>query len=141
MNKAIIPPLVVAAALALCLAGCTEKGKSAAEAAKEKAGQAADSARAYTSAQKEAYMGQARARLADYDKKIDALGTRARSMSGTARTDLDRSLKDLESERDEAHKTLDRMGSATGKSWMDLKSALDQTMKKIGDNYKKAAAE
>jgi uncharacterized protein YlxW (UPF0749 family) len=134
--------VLLAASIAVAtLIGCTEKEDTTAQTVRKKAAETVEAAKVFTLEQQQAYLESAKAKLKEYDQRIDDLQAQAEGVSDDARVALDRNIERLKQERDGAQAKLDKMGNATGEAWMQLKIGLDATMKNIEETYKTAQSE
>ena len=137
--------LIPAAAAILILAACGQDEEPAekvtAEEVKQEAGEAAEAAATFTQQEMDSFVEQMEGQLANFDAKIEDLQSRAESLSGEAREDVDQKLSALKDKRDQAREKLEALKSSSADAWEELKSGLQSAMFELNRAMENAAAE
>ena len=141
--------LTIVVLLALgALPGCGEKEQPQSEPAKvskedvkEEVKEAYDATKAYTQEQMQAFREETETRLADYQKEIDQLESKAEELGEDAKERAEERLAALREKRDEVSEKLKELSSSSGEAWEQVKSGINAALKDLGNAYEKAVAE
>jgi DNA repair exonuclease SbcCD ATPase subunit len=90
--------------------------------------------------QRDAYVKQVDAKLAEFDQKFDGLEARAKALTGAAKTDFDNSIKDLRDERKQVAKKLDDLKAVSVESWTTLKGEVDAALANLERSYERVSS-
>ena len=130
------------------LPGCGEKEQTESkpttvskEDVKKESKEAYDATKAYTQEQIQAFREQTESKLAEYEKEIDQLQTKAEKLGGDAKAKAEQQLTALRQKYDEVPGKLKALSSSSGNAWEQIKSGIDAAMEDLANAYKKAAAE
>ncbi|MGH7257174.1 MAG: hypothetical protein ACREIM_02275, partial [Nitrospiraceae bacterium] len=83
--------------------------------------EAVEATQQYTIEKKETFERTVQAELRDIQAKIADLQTKTATASGEARVELQKAIKDLETKKDEARKTMDELHNSTTAAWNRFK--------------------
>lgn len=136
------------ACLALALLGlpaCEKTGKddvvsvqSPVKINKDAFDQKVEGARAKLDEQRKTFGEQSRQKLAELDRKIEELKTRAASGTAQARQRAESALAELERERADARAALERAQSASEERWEQLKDGAGHALERAENAYNAA---
>ena len=137
--------LMLAALLAA--GGCEQKPadppsrKVTADDVRRDAGQAVDTAVAFTRQSKEEFQNQADARLKELDAEIAKLRAKGRGLQDKAKADWDRKLADLETKRDAVRVKLAEVGRSSAEAWKDLRKGAQSAWDELDKAFRDASRE
>ena len=77
---------------------------------------------------KEAYRQSAEAKLKEWNARMDLLKAKAEQADAEARIEYSRRIQELEIKGSEVRDMLDRMKTASGNAWRDLKSGVEEAI-------------
>jgi hypothetical protein len=139
--RRIIVALAGTAFLGLLLgvgAGCRKAEEPAAKQGKVTAGQvrakareAVKAARDYTAQEREEYQRQMEVRLAELDRRINALKAEAGKAGKTIQSDVQKKIRKLKKQQKLVRRKMDELKTSGGEAWGELKVLLDRTTKRI----------
>ena len=98
--------------------------------------EAVEATRQYTIEKKDAFERAFRAELRDIQVKIADLQNKTATASGEARVELQKAVKDLETKKNAARKTLDELHTATASAWNRLKDDMNLALERLRKSYK-----
>lgn len=98
--------------------------------------EAVDATKQYTIEKKEAFERVVQAELRDIQAKIADLQTKTATASGEARVELQKAIKDLETKKDEARKSLDELHNSTASAWNRFKDDMNLALERLRQSYK-----
>jgi hypothetical protein len=104
----------------------------------QEAREAFEATKQYTVRQKEAFQRKAHEELLAIRKQIIALREKAGEASATTRTELQKSVNELEKKKDAAKIKLEELRAATGVKWSTMKEGMDSALDKLKLSYYKA---
>jgi hypothetical protein len=110
------------------------------EEVKKQAGEAMETAVAYTQQQMHEYQNNIAAKLDDYSRKISELKAKSEEMTGDAKAMAEQKLADLQASKQGAEQKLKELKNASGKAWEDMKSGMDKAMESLAQAYKEAVS-
>ena len=93
---------------------------------------------AYMRHQRDEYQKQIEAQLKKYDQKLDELEVKAGAVKQEAKALLNQQIQALREKQRAAQDELDKLSTATGKAWEDLKSGTDAAMEDLATAYHEA---
>jgi DNA repair exonuclease SbcCD ATPase subunit len=99
---------------------------------------ASEGSLAYMRHQRDEYQKQIEAQLKGYDQKLDELEVKAGAVKQQAKALLNQQIQALREKQRAAHDELDKLSTATGKAWEDLKSGTDAAMEDLAKAYHEA---
>ena len=94
----------------------------------------------YTAQQKEAFQQKVQEELSAVQRQIAMLQGKARDVSAGVRADLQRSIDELEKQKEKAKEKLATLRDATDDRWSAMKSGVDATLNDMKQTYRKALA-
>jgi uncharacterized phage infection (PIP) family protein YhgE len=95
---------------------------------------------AYMRHQRDEYQKQIEAQLKEYDQKLDELEVKAGTVKQEAKALFNQKIEALREKQRAAHDKLDKLSTATGKAWEDLKSGTDAAMEDLAKAYHDAVS-
>ena len=108
---------------------------------KQKATEAAKTAKEYLAQQHEKYLKQAQEKLDNLDKQISDLRQQAEKQTGEMQQKLSDQADSLQKKMEAAKAKLAAMKEASGDTWEKLKSGVDSAMTEMEKAYKQAEPE
>ena len=102
--------------------------------------QAAETVKAYSADQIEAYKKEAQAKLDDLSKKIGELQKKAETAKGDAAAKYQETIASLTKQTDAARQRLQELGSAGSAAWDQVKQGLDKAVGDLQKAYEDAAS-
>jgi uncharacterized phage infection (PIP) family protein YhgE len=135
--------LIMAILLALCLGCGKEEPKKTVTPGdvKQKAGEAAKTAKEYLAQQQEKYLKEAQEKLNNLNKQISDLRQQAEKQTGEMQQKLNDQADSLQKQMDDAKAKLAALKDASGDAWKKLKSGVDSAMTEMEKAYKQAETE
>jgi len=91
----------------------------------------------YTAQEKEAFQQKAQEELAELQKRMAALQAKAAKASASARTELQKSMQELEAKKDAARRQLDGLKSATDAKWSEMKAGAHASIEELNQSYQR----
>lgn len=91
----------------------------------------------YTAQQKEAFQQKAQAELETIQKQIAGLREKAGTASDTARAELQKTIHELEAQKDAVRKQLDELKSVTGSKWNEIKAGVHAAIEEMKQSYQR----
>jgi cell division septum initiation protein DivIVA len=91
----------------------------------------------YTVQQKEAFQRKAQEELAAVQGQISALRGKTREVSAAARAEIQKSIDELEKQKDVAKDKLDTLRTATDAKWNEMKTRVDTAFDEVKRSYQK----
>jgi len=85
--------------------------------------------------ERDAYVKQVDARLAEFDQKFDGLDKRADAMTGATKTDFKNAIDRLREERKTVTSKLDDLKKVSIESWTTLKGEVDSGLANLERSY------
>jgi hypothetical protein len=85
--------------------------------------------------ERDKYVKDMDARLAEFDKKVDGLEKRAGSMAGAAKSNLKSQIDQLRDQRKDVAKKLDDLKGVSVESWTTMKGEVDSAMQGLDRAY------
>jgi hypothetical protein len=104
----------------------------------KEAQEAFEATKQYTVRQKEAFQRKAHEELLAIRKQIIALREKASEASAATRTELQKSVNELEKKKDAARITLEELRAASGVKWSTMKEGMDSALDKLKHSYHRA---
>jgi DNA repair exonuclease SbcCD ATPase subunit len=101
---------------------------------------ASEGSLAYLRRQRDEYQKQIEAQLKEYDQKLDELQVKVGAVKQEAKALLNQQIQALREKQHAAHDKLDKLSTATGKAWEDLKSGMDTAMENLAKAYHDAVS-
>jgi DNA repair exonuclease SbcCD ATPase subunit len=101
---------------------------------------ASEESLAYMQHQRDEYQKQIEAQLKEYDQKLDELEVKARTVKQGTKALFNQKIDALREKQRTAHDELDKLSTATGKAWEDLKSGMDTAMEDLAKAYHDAVS-
>lgn len=92
----------------------------------------------YTAQQKEAFQQKVHEDLVSIQKQIIALRGKAGEASAATRTELQKSINELEKKKDAAKNKLDELRATTDAKWSAMKVAVNSALDELKNSYQKA---
>ncbi|TKS60368.1 MAG: hypothetical protein EWM72_01406 [Nitrospira sp.] len=92
----------------------------------------------YTAQQKELFQRKVHEELVAIQKQIIALRGKASEASATAKTELQKSVDELEKKKDSAKNKLEELRAATDAKWNDVKAGMNSALDELKNSYQKA---
>ncbi|MEQ1795281.1 MAG: hypothetical protein ABL970_13950 [Nitrospira sp.] len=91
----------------------------------------------YTTQQKEAFQRKAQEELDAIQKQMAALQGKTDQASTSARTELQKSIHELEAKKAAARKQLDALKSATDSKWNEMKAGVHTAIEEMNQSYQR----
>jgi hypothetical protein len=91
----------------------------------------------YTAQQKEAFQRKAQEELDAIQKQMAALQGKADKASASARTELQKSIHDLEVKKEAVKKQLDGLKSATDAKWDELRAGVHSAIEEMNQSFQR----
>jgi Skp family chaperone for outer membrane proteins len=91
----------------------------------------------YTTQQKEAFQRKAQEEFEAIQKQMAALQGNADKASVSARTELQKSIHELEEKKGAARKQLDRLKSASDATWNEMKAGVHAAIEEMNQSYQR----
>lgn len=91
----------------------------------------------YTAQEKEAFQRKAQEEFAEIQKRMAALQAKADKASASARTELQKSIHELEAKKEAARKQLDGLKSATDAKWNEMKAGVHTAIEEMNQSYQR----
>ena len=92
----------------------------------------------YTAQQKEVFQGKVHEELVAVQRQVIALRGKASEASAATRTELQKSIHELEKKKDAAKNKLDELRAATDAKWSDVKAGMNSALEELKNSYQKA---
>lgn len=105
----------------------------------DKAGEAASAAAAYSKKKAEEFRRELEDKLADLDKKIDAMKERGSELSEQAKKEWQEQMDAVAEQRKALRSMLDELGAASAEAWGDVKTGAQKAWNDLQAAYNKAA--
>ncbi len=137
MEDAVRFPLVLLSAALLITSACNRNEPRSTQAAPEERTNA--NANDQWKVERDAYVKDVEARLAEYDQKIDGLEQRAGSMTGTMKTNMKNAIDRLRDQRKDVDAKLDDLKKVNAESWTTMKGQVDSAMANLERSYKEVS--
>lgn len=99
-----------------------------------------DSTVQYTAQRKEAFQRKAQEELETVQKQMAALQGKADKASAEARTELQKSIHELEEKKGAARKQLDGLKSATDAKWDEVRSGVHAAIEEMNQSYQRLSS-
>lgn len=96
-----------------------------------------DAAAQYSVQEKAAFERKAQEELAAIQRRMTALQAKADKASATARTELQRSIHELEDKKETIGKQLEGLRVATDGAWNELKAGIHEAMEELNQSYER----
>jgi peptidoglycan hydrolase CwlO-like protein len=97
-----------------------------------------EAAKDYTAQQKDAFQRKAQEELSVIQRQIEVLRGKVRNVSVSTRTDIQKSIDELEKRREAVKDKLDTLRDATDAKWHAVKTTVDAALDEIRGSYPKA---
>jgi hypothetical protein len=91
----------------------------------------------YTAQQKEAFLRKAQEELESIQQQVVALQGKTDKASASARTELQKSIHELEAKKAAAGTQLDELKSATDSKWSEMKAGVHTAMEEMNQSYQR----
>jgi len=88
--------------------------------------------------EKNAYMQKLEARLNQWGAEVDKLQAKSAEASADAKLEYQNQIEKLRGMQDDARQELDKLESAQGEAWKDLKSGIEKAWDNMGNAVKQA---
>lgn len=137
MNRRWAAALLAASVAGLAALEAAADQSAGTEKIRKETREAVDATKEYTAQQKEAFQRKAHEELAALQKQIIALKGKVSEASTAARAELQKSIAELEKEKDAAKNKLDELRSATDAKWAEMKSGVNAALDKLKQAYQK----
>jgi len=118
--------------------GLETESRAGSDAISKEAKETVEATKKYTAQQKEAFQQKVQEELSAVQKQITMLQSKTRDVSAGVRADLQRSIDELEKQKEKAKEKLGTLRSATDDKWSAVKSGVDATLDDIKQTYRKA---
>ncbi|MGB8426548.1 MAG: hypothetical protein WCD88_12240 [Desulfobacterales bacterium] len=142
MKILIVKPLIVLSIGFFFLIGCGEKAQDAAkkvgektQAVTESAKKTAESAAAWTSDKMNAYAGETKKKMGDFNTQLEELSSKAQNLSEDAKVKYKEQLAALAGKREAVAKKMEELQGASGEAWVKVKQELDKLMAEMAQLY------
>lgn len=89
----------------------------------------------YTVQEKDAFQRKAQEELALLQKRMAVLQAKTDKASASARTELQKSIRELEVKKEAVRKQLDDLKSATDTKWSEMKTGVHQAIEEMNQSY------
>lgn len=106
----------------------------------QEAREAIEATAQYTTQQKEAFQRKAQEELEAIQQQMAALQGKADKASASARTELQKSIHELEGKKAAARKQLDALKSATDAKWNEMRAGVHDAMEELNQSYQRLRA-
>ena len=103
----------------------------------KEAREAIDATAQYTTQQKEAFQRKAQEELEAIQKQMAALQAKTDKASASARGELQKSIRELETKKEAAMKQLDGLKSATDAKWNEMKAGVHDAIEEMNQSYQR----
>ena len=141
------PGLFMAVAVAILLTACgsqndTPEKKAAVtgEDVKQETKEAVQTTQAFLVQQKEEYENQIRAKLDEFDARVDELQAKARAEATETKAELKEALEDFRRKREAAQKDLEKLEDAAVEGWEQMKAGMANAMEELEQAYERAVS-
>jgi predicted negative regulator of RcsB-dependent stress response len=125
-------PLTTLLAALLIVPACNRNEPRSTQAAPEERSSAVT---AQMKDERDAYVKNVDAQLAEFDQKVDGLNERAGAMTGAAKTDFKNAIDSLRDQRKTVDSKLDDLKKVNVESWMTLKGEVDSALASLDRSY------
>ena len=128
-------PLMMLFAILVILPACNRNEPRSTQAAREERTDATEQMKL----ERDAYVKQVEARLAEFDQKFDGLDKRANAMTGAAKMDFKNAVDRLRDERKSVASKLDDLKKVSIESWTTLKGEVNSALASLERSYMKVS--
>lgn len=106
-------------------------------AAGKEARETIEAAAQYTAQEKDAFQRKAREELALLQKRLASLQAETDRVSASARTELQKSIRELEGQKEAVRKQLDGLKSATDATWSEVQAGVHRAIEELDQSYQR----
>lgn len=102
--------------------------------------EAVEATKQYTIQQKETFQKAVRSELIDLQARIAELQKKTDAVSAEARAEMQKALKELEGKKEEAKKKLEELNESTSSTWGRLKDGMNAAVEDLKKSYKETVS-
>lgn len=117
--------------------GMAAESAASAEKVKKEAQEAIEATREYTAQQKEAFQRKAQEELMTVQRQIIGLREKITKASESTRTDLQKSLNELEKKKESVRERLDELKGTTDAKWHEVRQGMNDALNELKHSYQK----